>query len=145
MAADRGRKLDLVNMELRVTTRGHFDFVDVTDQVNGHLKEVGAVDGAVLVFVKGTTASVMVNENEPGFREDLVKHWQALAPITGDYQHNRNANDGNAYAHILATLVGSSLTLPIKDGMLNLGVWQRVLIVDFDERPRERQLVIQVL
>ena len=131
-------------MELTIHTRGQFDFTDLTPRLNGWLTQTGVREGAVLVFVKHTTAALMVNELEEGVQEDTAAFWRRLVPPEGDYQHNQLRQDDNAHAHLLNMLLHPCLTLPVKDGVLDLGVWQKVFLVELD-KPRTRQVVVQVL
>lgn len=131
-------------MELTIHTQGQFDFVDITTEINGALKETNIQNGAVLICSRHTTASIVVNESEQGIKEDTINFWSRLIPPKGDYQHNQIRQDDNAHAHMLAMFLGPSVTLPIKRGVLDLGVWQRVFLVELD-KSRERQILVQVL
>jgi secondary thiamine-phosphate synthase enzyme len=101
--------------------------------------------GLVSVFVPGSTAAVTTMEHEPGGVDDLRDALERLVPQEGAYEHNRRNADTNAHAHIRAAIVGPSETLPVRAGRLELGTWQQVVLVDFDDRPRQRIVVVQVL
>ena len=131
-------------MELTLKTSGQFDFVDITEQINGILPKLSVRDGAVLVFSKHTTASLVINESEEGVKEDAAAFWKRLLPPEMDYRHNQLRQDDNAHAHLLAMFLGPSVVLPVKDGRLDLGTWQRVFLVELD-KPRIRQVVIKVV
>jgi secondary thiamine-phosphate synthase enzyme len=131
--------------QLRFSTAGDGDVIDLTDGVQSVLDSSGVVSGMVSVFVPGSTAAVTAMEYEPGGVQDLRAALDRLIPAEGRYEHNRLNNDTNSHAHIRAAIVGPSETLPVRDGRLDLGTWQQVVLVDFDDRPRQRTVVVQVL
>jgi len=130
--------------ELRLSTRGDTDVVDVTAQVQGVVETSGVGDGQALAFVQGSTAAISTMEFEPGGVHDLREMVERLIPARGDYEHNRLNHDSNSHAHQRATLVGPSETVPVIGGRLALGTWQQLVLLDFDDRPRERTVVVQV-
>ena len=130
--------------ELRFSTRGDSDVVDVTADVLRLVEEAGVEEGQVLVFVRGSTAAISTMEFEPGGVHDLREMLERLIPTRGDYEHNRLNHDSNSHAHQRATLIGPSEAIPILDGRLALGTWQQLVLVDFDDRPRERTVVVQI-
>jgi secondary thiamine-phosphate synthase enzyme len=127
-----------------VSTRGNADVVDITGQVAAVVAEAGLRHGQVLVFVPGATAAVTTLEFEPGLLRDLPEALERLAPAAGRYHHDATWHDGNGHSHVRAALMGCSLTVPVEDGELLLGTWQQVVLVDLDNRPRHRELVVQV-
>jgi secondary thiamine-phosphate synthase enzyme len=129
--------------ELRRSTEGDGDAIDLTAAVQRVVEEAGAVDGQVTVFVRGSTAAITTMEFEPGGVHDLKVMLERLIPSQGDYEHNRLNHDSNSHAHQRASVVGPSLTVPVVDGRLALGTWQQIVLLDFDDRPRERTVVIQ--
>jgi secondary thiamine-phosphate synthase enzyme len=131
--------------QLRFSTAGDGDVIDLTDGVQSVLDSSGVANGMVSVFVPGSTAAVTAMEFEPGGVQDLRAALDRLIPAEGRYEHNRLNNDTNSHAHIRAAIVGPSETLPVRDGRLDLGTWQQVVLVDFDDRPRQRTVVVQVL
>jgi secondary thiamine-phosphate synthase enzyme len=131
--------------ELRFSTQGDADIVDVTAEVQGVVDEFDATEGQVLVFVKGSTAAISTMEFEPGGVHDLREMLERLIPTHGDYEHNRLNHDTNSHAHQRASLIGPSEAVPIIDGRLALGTWQQLVLLDFDDRPRERTVVVQTL
>jgi len=135
----------IVTTEERLETRGHTDILDVTDRAQAAVGKAGIANGQVLVFVPGSTAAVTTIEDEPGLRADLKAAVERLAPEGAEYQHDQRWGDGNGYAHVRAALLGPSLVIPVADGRLLLGTWQQIVFVDFDNRPRSRRLVIQVM
>ena len=109
------------------------------------VEQSGVESGLVSVFVPGSTAAVTAMEHEPGAVHDLRETLGRLVPQDADYQHNRLNMDTNAHAHIRAAIVGPSETFPVRSGQLALGTWQQIVLVDFDDRVRERTVVVQVI
>jgi secondary thiamine-phosphate synthase enzyme len=130
--------------ELRFSTQGDSDVVDITADVQRVVEEAGAGAGQALAFVRGSTAAISTMEFEPGGVHDLQAMLERLIPTHGDYEHNRLNHDTNSHAHQRATVVGPSETIPIVDSRLALGTWQQLVLIDFDDRPRERTVVVQV-
>ena len=131
---------------LRFTTEGNGDVVDVTADVAHVVAEAGAqTSGVAVVFVPGATAAVTTMEHEPGNVLDLRALLDRLVPAREDYEHNRLNHDTNAHAHIRAALVGPSESIPIEAGRLLLGTWQQIVLIDFDDRPRERTVLVNVV
>ncbi len=131
-------------VELRFSTRGDSDVVDITADAQRAIEDMGVAEGQALAFVRGSTAAISTMEFEPGGVDDLRTMLERLIPTSGDYEHNRLNHDSNSHAHQRATLVGASEAVPILDGRLALGTWQQLVLLDFDDRPRERTVVIQV-
>lgn len=131
--------------ELRFSTRGDGDVVDITVEVQAVVDEVGVGEGQALVFVRGSTAAISTMEFEPGGVHDLREMLERLIPTHGDYEHNRLNRDTNSHAHQRASMIGPSKTVPIIDGQLALSTWQQLVLLDFDDRPRERTVVVQIL
>jgi secondary thiamine-phosphate synthase enzyme len=113
--------------------------------VQSVVAQSGVDSGLASVFVPGSTAAVTTMEHEPGGVRDLREALDRLIPRDGDYEHNRLNADTNSHAHIRAAIVGASETLPVRGGRLELGTWQQIVLVDFDDRPRQRTVVVQVL
>ena len=130
---------------LRLSTEGNGDVVDLTEGVRRVLQQAGADRGVVTVFVTGSTAAVTTIEYEPGAVQDLKDGLERLLPHSGDYHHNRLNQDTNAHAHLRAALVGPSESIPFVDGQLALGTWQQVVLVDFDDRRRQRAVSVHVV
>ena len=131
--------------QLRFSTQGDGDVIDITAGVESVVAQAGTENSVVSVFVPGTTAAVTTMEHERGGVHDLRETLDRLVPRQGPYEHNRLNNDTNSHAHIRAAIVGPSETLPVRDGRLDLGTWQQVVLIDFDDRPRQRTVVVQVL
>jgi secondary thiamine-phosphate synthase enzyme len=130
--------------EISLRTRGETDVVDITDRVRGILAESGAREGLVHVFAPGATAGLTTIEYEPGCVADLREALERVVPRDGHYEHNARWGDGNGFSHIRAALMGPSLSVPLAGGELLLGTWQQIVLVDFDNRARERRLVVTV-
>ena len=131
--------------ELRLSTGGDGDVIDISPGVQGVVDQSGVRAGVVTVFVPGSTAAVTALEHEPGGVHDLQETLERLVPREGHYEHNRLNHDTNSHAHIRAAVVGPSETVPVREGRLELGTWQQLVLIDFDDRPRQRRVVIHVL
>jgi secondary thiamine-phosphate synthase enzyme len=131
--------------ELRLSTRGDSDVIDITEGVERIVHAAGVGDGVASAFVRGSTAGITTMEHEPGGIHDLRALLDRLIPADGDYEHNRLNRDTNSHAHQRASIVGPSEVVPVSGGRLALGRWQQIVLVDFDDRPRERTIVVQVL
>jgi len=131
---------------LRLTMQGDTQIENVTKSVGEALAGSGLSAGIVTVFMKHTTASVMIIEDEPGIRADTKTFWQRAVPADSAWQHNtRNAGEDNGHSHLRGQLQGPSVTIPFRDGAMLLGTWQQVVVVDFDTRSRTRELIIQIM
>ena len=131
--------------ELPFSTRGDADVIDITAEVQRAVAEGPVDDGVVTAFVRGSTAAVTTMEFEPGGVADLQALLDRLIPVEGDYEHNRLNHDTNSHAHQRASLVGPSGQVPVIGGRLALGTWQQLVLIDFDDRPRERTVLVSVL
>lgn len=133
---------------LRLSTEGNGEIVDLTEGVRSVVRTAEVEAAVVTVFVPGSTAAVTTMEHEPGGVQDLRATLERLIPERpaqgGDYEHNRLNNDDNAHAHVRAAIVGPSVAVPVIEGELALGTWQQVVLIDFDDRPRERVVSVQV-
>jgi len=131
--------------QLRLSTRGDGDVVDLTGRVTQVVAASGIERGIVAVFVPGSTAAITTLEHEPGGVQDLRAALERLVPREGQYEHNRLNHDTNSHAHIRAAIVGPSESVPLEAGRLLLGTWQQIALVDFDDRPRERTVIVSVV
>jgi secondary thiamine-phosphate synthase enzyme len=131
--------------EIIVQTTSKTDVIDITLEIHKVIAGLGIEDGIVILFVPGSTASLTTIEYESGVINDLKKAIDRIAPQDIYYEHNERWGDGNGYAHVRASLLGPSLHLPLIDGKLALGVWQQIVLLDFDNRPRQRQVIIQIM
>ncbi len=135
----------VVTRRIGLKTKGDCHIVDITRQVAQEVAGSGLKDGTVTVFVTGSTGGVTTVEYESGLLSDLRDLFDRLAPSNIPYQHNLRWGDGNGHAHVRASLLGASLTVPFVDQRLALGTWQQIVFIDFDNRPRSRELVLQVM
>jgi len=130
---------------LTARSRGHGDVVDLTAELGQAVKDSGLASGIATLFVSGSTAGLSTIEFEPGAVQDLKLAFEKIAPEGADYHHHATWGDDNGSAHVRACLLGPSLTVPFQQGRALLGTWQQVVLVDFDTRPREREIVLQLL
>ena len=135
----------VVTRRIGLKTKGNCHIIDVTRQVAQEVVDSGLKDGTVTVFVTGSTGGVTTVEYESGLISDLRDLFDRLAPSNISYQHNLRWGDGNGHAHVRASLLGASLTVPFVDQKLTLGTWQQIVFIDFDNRPRSRELVLQLM
>ena len=130
--------------ELRFETQGDGHVVDLTEGVTAVVRQSGVEHGTVSVFVPGSTAAITTMEYEPGGVRDFGQLLDRLIPREGDYEHNRLNHDSNSHAHMRAAIVGPSETVPVVAGSLATGTWQQIVLIDFDDRPRSRTVVVSV-
>lgn len=131
---------------LLVETKGHCHVIDFTSMVAQSLTKGRVRNGLVTVFVIGSTASITTLEFEPGLAQrDLKEALERIAPEHGEYLHEATWHDDNGHSHVRASLIGPSLTVPLVHGDLTLGTWQQIVLLDFDTRPRKREIVVQAL
>lgn len=130
---------------VNLKTKGNCDILDVTPAVASVVVQSGLKAGTVTVFVPGSTAAVSTIEHEPGLVADLNSMWDRVVPRDMHYSHDQRWGDGNGFSHVRAALQGPSLTVPVDGGRMLLGAWQQIVLIDFDNRPRERELVVQVM
>jgi secondary thiamine-phosphate synthase enzyme len=137
--------MKIISEKIRVSTKGHTDVVDITGAVASLLVKHKLNAGNATVFVSGSTAGVTTVEYEPGLVKDLPEAFEKIAPTGKSYHHDATWGDNNGYAHVRASLLGPSLTVPFSSGDLQLGTWQQVVLIDFDDRPRDRTIVVQLV
>jgi len=137
--------MGVVSTTIELSTRGDAQVVDITEQVRAGIAESGLSDGIGCVFVPGATGAVTTIEYEPGCVADLQALFDRLAPPSRDYEHERRWGDGNGHSHLRAALLGPSLAFPFNDRAPSLGTWQQIVFVDFDNRPRSRKIVLQLV
>ena len=131
---------------LNVSMAGNSQMHNLTEQLRQAITESGLTDGVATVFVKHTTASVMIIEDEPGIRADTVRFWNRLLPADPQLEHNtRNHGEDNGHSHLRGQLQGPSVTIPFIESRPALGTWQQLVLIDFDTRARTRELIIQVM
>jgi secondary thiamine-phosphate synthase enzyme len=130
---------------LRIHTDGRGEIVDLTEGVRSVLRTAGVDQGVVNVFVGGSTASITTMEFDPAVIVDLKRVLDRLVPASADYEQTRQDHRTNAHSRLRASIVGPSVTIPVSGGLLALGTWQQIVLVDFDDRPRERTVAVHVL
>ena len=135
--------MEIVTDHISISTKGRTEIVDLTEDLAALLEKHKFVEGSLLAFVSGSTAGLSTVEYEPGLLKDLPELFERIAPRDADYHHEQTWHDGNGHSHVRATLIGPSITVPFKDGRLLLGTWQQVILLDFDNRPRTRDVVVQ--
>ena len=133
------------HMELRLETRGNSEMHNLTDEVADVVRGSGASDGTVTVFIPGSTCGVTTIEFEPGLIQDFPAAMERFAPRDMRYEHDETWHDGNGHSHVRASTIGPSLTVPVAGGKLLLGTWQQIVLIDFDNRSRQRRIVVTVM
>ncbi|MEW6333102.1 MAG: secondary thiamine-phosphate synthase enzyme YjbQ [Thermodesulfobacteriota bacterium] len=135
---------NITNSYLSFRTSADTDIIDITTAVSDAVADSGLTEGQALVFVPGSTAAVTTIEYETGVVRDLREAIERLAPAGIPYRHDARWGDGNGYAHVRAALLGPSLTVPLAGGRLVLGTWQQIVLVDFDNEPRDRRVLVSI-
>ena len=137
--------MPIFTKNIKLSTKGFNDIINITDNVNNIAEKSGITDGCVLVFVPGSTGSITTIEYEEGVVKDLAEALERIASESLTYHHNERWHDGNGYAHIRAAILGPSLNIPLSDGHMQLGTWQQVVFIDFDNRPRDREIIVKIM
>ncbi|MDQ7785297.1 MAG: secondary thiamine-phosphate synthase enzyme YjbQ [Desulfomonilaceae bacterium] len=133
------------NGKISLSTQGFSDCRDITPLLVDHVRESGVTQGLLTVMISGSTGAVTTIEFESGAISDLKEALEAIAPTDKEYAHNLRWGDGNGFSHVRAALMKPALSIPVVEGKLCLGTWQQVVFLDFDNRPRQRSLVVQVM
>jgi secondary thiamine-phosphate synthase enzyme len=133
------------SLTIHLSTRGATDIHDITEQVASQVAQSGLKDVTVTIFCPSSTSAITTIEYESGALSDLKRLFDEIIPPNREYAHNARWGDGNGHSHVRASLLGPSLTIPYVNGQLTLGTWQQIIYVDFDNRPRRRELVLQVI
>lgn len=137
--------MGLLQKSFRVSTRGHTEILDITAQVTRIVAESGIQHGIVNIAGVGSTLGITTLEFEPGCVADLKRALEEIAPADGDYAHNARWGDGNGYAHLRSALVGTARSFPVAGGRVMTGAWQQIVLCDFDNRGRDRQVLVTVI
>ena len=132
-------------ISISVRTQGNADIHEITDQVANAISKSGLENGNVTIFCPSSTSGLTTIEYESGALSDLRRLFDEIIPSNREYAHNERWHDGNGHSHVRAALLGPSLTIPFVEGRLTLGTWQQIIYVDFDNRPRQRKLVVQLI
>jgi secondary thiamine-phosphate synthase enzyme len=141
----RGENMSVMHKTIHVDTKGNGDTIDITQRVAEQISASKIEDGLATIFITGSTAGVTTTEYESGVLNDYKKMWERNIPSNIAYQHDQRWGDGNGYSHVRASLQGPSLVIPFSNKRMLLGTWQQIVVVDFDNRPRSREIVIQLL
>ena len=135
----------VITKKIKLNTKGDTDIINITAEVSSAVLNSGMESGSATVFVPGSTGGITTVEYEPGLVDDLKKFFEKIAPKSGEYQHNIRWQDGNGYSHVRASLLGPGITVPFVNNKILLGKWQQIIFIDFDNRPREREIIVQII
>lgn len=137
--------MTVVTKDIILQTKGNCDILDITSQVTRKVEESGVNSGTVTLFISGSTAGITTIEYEPRLLSDFISMWDRVIPQNIPYEHNKTWGDGNGHSHVRASMLGASLTIPFVNKRLTLGTWQQIVFLDFDNRPRSRKMVFQIM
>lgn len=137
--------MTVINEKFVINTQGSTDIIDVTRNIQNSVYRHSLQNASVLVYVAGSTVSITNIEFEPGVLVDLPEAFDLIAPVGKEYHHDATWHDGNGYAHVRAAIVGNSTMIPLIDGALQLGTWQQIVLIDFDNKPRNRTIHVQIV
>ncbi len=132
-------------MKFKISTKGFTDIIDITDEVSKIVRDSKTKEGICLISSPGSTCGITTIEYEAGLIKDLKRALEIVAPMNEDYEHCKKWGDCNGYAHIRSALLKPFLAIPIEDGKLVLGQWQNIAFLDFDNRPREREILVKIV
>ena len=135
----------IITKKIKVSTKGNPDFVNITDELSRQLLASKCTAGNLTVFVIGSTAGITTFEYEPGLIQDMEEAYERIAPGAKTYHHDATWGDANGFSHVRAAFSGPDLTIPFEEGKLLLGTWQQVVLTEFDNRPRQRQIIIHII
>jgi secondary thiamine-phosphate synthase enzyme len=145
MAIEQGTGKMIVTKKLQLTTEAKGQIIDITSDIAKQVTVSGISDGIVTIFATGSTAGITTIEYEPGLVADFNAMWEREIPQNINYEHDKAWGESNGHSHVRASLLGNSLTVPIADGKMTLGTWQQVVFIDFDIKPRTREIVLQIM
>lgn len=131
--------------EINISTKGFNEVINITEKVTEIVKNSKIKDGVAILFVVGATATITSIEYESGLVKDIKETLEEIAPMNKDYHHEEAWHDGNGYAHIRASLMKPSLSVPFENGEISLGTWQQIVLIDFDNKPRNRKVIVKLL
>ena len=137
--------MQIINQRITLKTKGSGDLVNITDEISKLLQKSKLIKGNVTVFNIGSTAAITTFEFEPGMIKDMQELYEKIVPSSQHYHHDDTWGDANGFSHLRAALQGPSLTIPFEKGALMLGTWQQVVLAEFDNRPRQRKIVVQII
>ncbi|MCP4704441.1 MAG: YjbQ family protein [candidate division Zixibacteria bacterium] len=131
--------------EIKFDSSGDGDIIDLTGQINERINSSGINSGTTTIFTPSATSAITTIEYEPGLLQDLPEFFEKLIPSGISYKHDQTWHDGNGYAHLRAALVGPDITVPFVAGRMTLGTWQQIVFLDFDNRARNRKVIVQII
>jgi len=137
--------MTIVTKDITFQTKGNCDIIDITPQVAKRVEESGVNNGTVTLFICGSTAGITTIEYEARLLKDFEDMWDRVIPQSIPYEHNKTWGDGNGHSHVRASMLGASLTIPFVNKRLTLGTWQQIVFIDFDNRPRSRKTLLQIM
>lgn len=137
--------MTVINEKFTVHTKGNTEIKDITRQVQNAVYKHNLQNAAVYVYVAGSTVSITNIEYEPGLLKDLPEALEKFAPVDNDYHHDETWHDGNGYSHVRASIIGNNTMVPLIDGALQLGQWQQIVLIDFDNKARTRTVHVQII
>ena len=137
--------MNVVSKTIKVSSKGEDDIIDITEALSNVVKESKIENGTVTVFLSGSTAALTTIEYEPGLIHDFPEMLSRIVPKNIEYNHDNTWHDGNGHSHVRASLIGPSLIVPIVQGKLTLGTWQQIVLVEMDTRPRNRNVIVQII
>ena len=137
--------MTVTSKSIQINSNGHCDMIDITAQIAREISNSEIDSGTVTIFICGSTAGISTIEYEGGLVSDFKDMWDRNVPQNVPYQHDRRWGDGNGHSHVRASLLGPSLVIPFVNKKLTLGTWQQITVVDFDNRPRSREIVLQLM
>ena len=136
--------MPIVSERFNINTKGFTDIINITGKVQEIVRNHKHDQAQVLVYVPGSTASITTIEYEPGLLKDLPEAFEKIAPMNKTYHHDETWHDGNGYAHVRASMIGNSEVFPVVNSELILGTWQQIILIDFDNKPRTRSVIVQI-
>lgn len=134
-----------VTKTIRLSTKGNCDMIDITTEIAREINNSNVTNGIATIFIAGSTAGITTIEYESGLVSDFKNMWERNVPLNIPYQHDQRWGDGNGFSHVRAALQGCSLVVPFTNKKMVLGTWQQIVVMDFDNRPRTREIVLQLL
>ena len=137
--------MKIYSEKLNISTRGNNDIINISANLEKVLVNSKINDGVLTVFVVGSTVGITTIEYESGLLKDLPEFLENIAPMNKRYHHDNTWGDGNGYAHIRSAFIGTSLSIPVSNGCLESGTWQQIILIDFDNRPRQRTVICKII
>ena len=135
----------VIGKTILINTKGNCDVVDITSQISNKISQSIIKNGIITIFISGSTAGITTIEYEDGVIDDFKIMWDRNIPKNITYRHDSKWGDGNGFSHVRASLLGASLVVPFSNKKLLLGTWQQIIVMDFDNRPRSREIVLQLM